>query len=209
MNCEVCADKRSLGLATMNKLLQKTLALTHAKFNGDDLWTQNALSHILWKLSAYGKALNQDEFKYLKPVNVMHHLTLAYKKEFTEGKRSFFQRVVEKDTPAQSHFVAVVGAIRRIDNIKTAITFSDGQYCLASTVRESDDLQSTDGQICRLIKTLKFHPGLKIRFVNQALITQPGKEVDESLTNHFFLQQTGRHELSLNFNGMCIADAGA
>ena len=84
----------------MTKLLQKTLALPPTKFKGDDLWTQNALSHILWKLSSYGKALSQDELKYLKPVNVMHHLTLAYKKEFTEGKRSFFQRVVEKDTPS-------------------------------------------------------------------------------------------------------------
>ena len=60
------------------------------KFKADPVWVENTIAHLLWKLAAYGKALFENEQKFLSPANILHHTLLCYKKEFEEGRRSFF-----------------------------------------------------------------------------------------------------------------------
>lgn len=138
-------------------------------------------------------------------------MAILYKREFEEGKRSFFQRVLEKDAMIGSHFVAVIAAIRRDSETGTTlITISDGSYSLKAIVKDSTDLATSEGQICRLIRQVKLFPGLKVRFVAQSL--GPSKvqlEGVELSTDHYFLAESAKSELLLNYNGMSIAERGA
>ena len=102
-------------------------AVGQKKFRGDAVWTKNAVTHLVWKLSAYGKALLDNEMKFLTATNLVHHLLKCYNREFEDGQRSFFQRVLEKDTPAGAHFVGVLAGIRREDKSNvTNLAISDG-----------------------------------------------------------------------------------
>ena len=78
--------------------------------------------------------------------------------------------MIEKDTPISSHFVGVLAAIKRESaSSKTLLFISDCSYCMNAKVKDSTDMQCSDGQICRLIKQVKLFPGLKIRFVSQGM----------------------------------------
>ena len=88
MNCEVCNDTKVLSLESIMDILRKVIG--EKRFKGDILWTQNAVAHLLWKLSAYGKALHGDDMKFVTTANLLHHILLSYDREFEEGLRSFF-----------------------------------------------------------------------------------------------------------------------
>ena len=72
----------------MTEILKKAIGQT--KFRGDSVWTQNALSHLLWKFAAYGRDFEENEHKFLTAMNLLYHLLKVYKREFEDGKRSFF-----------------------------------------------------------------------------------------------------------------------
>jgi hypothetical protein len=59
--------------------------------------------------------------------NILYHLGKRYRREFIEGKRSFFQRVIQKDEGPGSHFVGVVSGINRMAS-HTEVLISDGYY---------------------------------------------------------------------------------
>ena len=50
--------------------------------------------------------------------------------------------MIEKDTPCQVHFVAVIAAIRAETANKTVMTLSDGKHCLRALITDSDDTQT-------------------------------------------------------------------
>ena len=53
-------------------------------------WVSNAYAHVVWKMSAYGLQLKQNEEEFLNAKNIMHHIYNLYLAEFEETKRSFF-----------------------------------------------------------------------------------------------------------------------
>ena len=48
----MCDEKRVLSIGGVVKLLKHVIGAK--KFKGDELWTQNIMAHIVWKLAAYG-----------------------------------------------------------------------------------------------------------------------------------------------------------
>ena len=85
------------------------------KYKGDTVWVSNAYAHVVWKLAAYSLEFKQDEEAFLSAKNVMYHILIRYKDEFNGSRRSFFQKVLEKDDIAGRHFVGVVAAIRKVN----------------------------------------------------------------------------------------------
>ena len=109
LSCDICSDQKTLDISIVMDIVRKIVG--EIKFKGDSVWVRNALAHLIWKFSAYGKALFDNDCKFLTATNLLHHMVKRYKDEFEEGKRSFFQRVLEKDTPAGVHFVGKICAI--------------------------------------------------------------------------------------------------
>ena len=121
-------------------------------------------------MAAYGLQLRQDEEEFLTARNVMYHIYILYEDEFEGSKRSFFQKILEKDEVAGRHFVGVIAATRKANKAETLLLISDGRYCLQASVNQglnSGDLDSSDGKIARLIENGKIGAGIKIHFVNQ------------------------------------------
>ena len=83
LNCEVCSDKKVLEVSKVTDIMSK--GIRQKKFLGDAVWTKNAATHLIWKLSAYGKALLDNEMKFLTATNLVHHLLKCYNREFDEG----------------------------------------------------------------------------------------------------------------------------
>ena len=105
--------------------------------------------------------------------NILYHLAKRYRREFVEGKRSFFQRIVQKDEGPGSHFVGFVSGINRMSS-HTEVMISDGYYSIRSQqIRRANDLQGNDDRILNLIEDKKIYPGMKLHFINQSLSALP------------------------------------
>ena len=126
-NCEVCSDMKEISSAKCNDVLKEIIG---QKYKGDQSWVSNAYAHIVWKMAAYGLELKQDEEAFLSAKNVMYHILQLYKDEFEGSRRSFFQKVLEKDDIAGRHFVGIIAAIRKVNKSETLLLISDGRFCL-------------------------------------------------------------------------------
>ena len=126
-NCEICGDKKEISNAKLNEVLKELIS---PKYKADQVWVANAYSHVVWKMASYGLQLKQDEEEFLSAKNVMYHILKLYKDEFEGSKRSFFQKVLERDDVAGRHFVGVIAAIRKVNKAETLLLVSDGRYCL-------------------------------------------------------------------------------
>jgi hypothetical protein len=62
----------------------------------DQEWAMNAFSHTVWKLAGFQSRLNHE---ILNIENIIYGMIKRYHREFSRGKRSFFQRVLQKDEP--------------------------------------------------------------------------------------------------------------
>lgn len=87
-----------------------------------------------------------------------------------KAKRSFFQRVTQKDEGAGSHFVGVVAGINNVRDT-TELIISDGYYCIkvASLKRSGNDPANYTGEdkmISLIADERKIYPGMKLHFVN-------------------------------------------
>ena len=147
--------------------------------------------------------------KYLSLKNVLHHIMLAFNREFVRGRQSFFQRVVQGDEPIGRHFVGVIARIDTNDKREHVIHISDGNYCLKSTLLphypEGSVLTKTcQSELERLIRIDRIKVGTKLHLINQGL-TKELKE-GEPETEHYLLANSDKHRLVLNFNGMYPAE---
>ena len=152
MNCEVCSDMKEINSTKCNDILQEVIG---QKYKADPVWISNAYAHTIWKLAAYGLEIKSDEEAFLTAKNVMYHLLALYKDEFNGSRRSFFQKVLEKDDVAGRHFVGIVAAIRKVNKSETLLLISDGRFCLQSSVNQGlgiGNLDTSDGKIASLIE---------------------------------------------------------
>ena len=109
-NCTICNDRKQIDSQTFPDAL---VFLLGPKNKVDKVWTENAFSHLVWKIAAYQSRFQKD---LLNPYNLLYHLHRQYMQEYDLVKTSFFQRVVEKDEMAGRHFVGVVASIKKTLN---------------------------------------------------------------------------------------------
>ena len=57
----------------------------------DQEWAVNAYAHSVWKLNSYQRIVKNE---LLNVENIVYNCLKRYKREFCEGKKSFFQRII-------------------------------------------------------------------------------------------------------------------
>ena len=119
----LCDSKKRLTIQDLTAVLTHFYSPKSEEFDSD--WTLNAFAHIVWKLNSHQFLHPQRDLMSLE--NILYHLAKRYRREFIEGKRSFFQRVVQKDEGPGSHFVGFVSGINRMTS-HTELLVSDGYY---------------------------------------------------------------------------------
>ncbi|CDW88389.1 breast cancer type 2 susceptibility protein [Stylonychia lemnae] len=189
VTCEICEDKTKIVPTDILRIFEKVLKPTSEEFDID--WIQNCFNHVIWKLANYS---NIDQY---------HH-------EFTQGKRTFFQRIVQKDEGCHQHFVGVVASLQKSKDNPIEIYFSDGAYLLKSILKPYGDFNYGDDRIINLIEKGKIFVGQKLNMMNQALIRDNNQHKPSSFisqTKHYFLSLQSKHLLQLNFNGIWRAKA--
>ena len=96
--------------------------------------------------------------------NILHGVTKKYKKEFREGKNSFFQRVVQGDESIQRHFVGFITDIKETPT-HFAVGVSDGSYILWSNIAKGDEddqivhSKTCESEIIRFLRTHRIYVG--------------------------------------------------
>jgi len=125
----------------------------------------NALAHTVWKLHAYHSVIDRD---CLHLESVVYHLLKRYRKEFERAKRSFFQRVTQKDESATAHFVAVVAGLNVLKGATevTELVLSDGYYCLKAALRRGGGDTGDDRFLSLIDQRKQLYPGMKLHLVN-------------------------------------------
>jgi hypothetical protein len=162
VECEICKGKRRVTHVEIYNMMTQMLRPKSEEF--DQEWTLNAYQHVIWKLNAYQEILNLETVNL---ENIIYNVGKRYRKEFIRGKKSFFQRIVQKDEAANSQFVSVVAGVNRLNN-HTELVISDGYYCLKSILRRSNE---NDEKILSLINDQqKIYPGMKLSMINQSLV---------------------------------------
>ena len=166
----------------------------------------NALAHTVWKLNAYQTIVNKE---LVNLENIVYHVLKRYTKEFVRAKRSYFQRVTQKDEAASTHFLGLVAGINNLKGASEAVEVlvSDGFYTLKAVLKRNGG-DSGDDKLISLIEEKKIYPGIKLHFVNQTLSevqqVDPLKQSSfvKQATTHHFLAQSDRLLIGLNFNGI-------
>ena len=135
----------------------------------DKLWVSNAFAHVVWKLSGFCRFLIGDSSeiqtikRYLSPQNILFHVQKKFDKEFTRGKQSFFQRVVQGDDQISQHFVGILSSAKfDYDNGDLLLEISDGSYVLKSKIKApglDDKIVTCESQIYRFVKIGKLFVG--------------------------------------------------
>lgn len=121
-----------------------------------------------------------------------------YRREFDSGKKSFFQRIAQKDEGAGSEFVGLIAGCNRL-NTHAELIISDGRYSLRSHAFKRGD--PNDDRIMELIESQKLYVGMKIRCINQTLSTtaEDGQPKNSSFvkpnSKHFLLSQVDKLRL--------------
>eukprot|EP00347_Sterkiella_histriomuscorum_P014076 403362253 len=203
--CKICSDKHRINYVELLKIFEVILKPSFEEF--DQEWMMNAYSHVIWKFANFEVLTG---LKLLNFENITFKILQKYNNEFKEGKRSFLQRIMQKDEGAHQHFIAVVSSIAQTQD-SYELTLSDGQYYIKCNLK-STGFGSNDDQIIHLLTRGKIFVGQKLHLINQALTrvdTKPQLKNSSfvSQTKHFYLSQEDKFQLQLNYNGIWRARA--
>ena len=86
-----------MGSNEFYKILKDNMGSRIKDHEFDRTWTHNAFSQIVWKLACYEQLFEVPQC--LSMFNILHNLVGRLQREFPaegEGKKSFFQKVLDK-----------------------------------------------------------------------------------------------------------------
>ena len=123
-----------------------------------------------------------------------------------EANKSFFQRVLQKESQISQHVVLLVNHIQKCRN-SCIIELCDGAYSMKCSVSDKQDKFDCDKKIIEMINNQQMKPGDKFHFQGLYLMN---KSLPESLdvplkTEHYYLQNKHNSYLKINYNGLSRA----
>lgn len=171
-NC-FCFGNFTVGWREMRKTL---LAQNFKEDFVTDEWVKHHYRMIVWKLYSIQRKLQFfHPSKRLSIENIKTELEYRYYIEFTEGKRSVLQRIVEKDEGSNSHMILLVGEIILKNNVYE-VELSDGWNSVYFEVKNEQSFSLgaqtiTNNQLfLSLITRKKLATGTKIHIANMKVL---------------------------------------
>ncbi|CDW89220.1 breast cancer type 2 susceptibility protein [Stylonychia lemnae] len=210
IECEICQNQKYIGHFELHKILSTNLQGVVKSQEFDQYWTENQYSQIVWKLNAY-----QQFFKIqcLNFYNTLAALQQRMKKEFLQAKKSFFQKVIQKEASISSHSVLYIANIKKSKGKETQNSYildiCDGAYYMKCIVSEKVENFQCDRMILEMINNGQLKPGDKFHFFGIYLmnrpILEPLDQEPEVKSSHHYLQNKHNYHMKININGFLKA----
>ena len=136
----------------------------------DMAWTENMYGQVIWQLLCYQAFYKLPHTLTLH--NVLYQLQKKVRKEFLLVKKSFFQKVLQKEQALASHVVLLVTNIIPTNNSRSkAVTLelNDGSYSMPAYVildklGDKEERFDCDKILYDLIERRCIRPGDKFHF---------------------------------------------
>lgn len=168
INCTICKNTQ-VGSTELHKVLKANLCteITTPEFCVD--WTRNFYGQVVWQLY---QAQTRSKVPLLTLHNVAYQLSKLARKEFLLVKKSFFQKVMVKETCLTNHVVLLVSNITPSMNTHSKsviVELSDGAYslpCFVSGDRPPDGKEERfdcDAVLLKMIHDGCLQVGDKVR----------------------------------------------
>jgi hypothetical protein len=112
------------------------------------------------------------------------------KREFIDAQKSFFQRVVQKESQASAHVVLVINSIARSRSHQGSfiLELCDGAYSMKCLVTEKSDLHfQCDRYLIEMITSNQIKAGDKFHFQGLYMLNKPVDDTKPIDTQHFYL----------------------